>query len=94
MWQKKRGFLVAVLTIVRTHYAFSQKIATGMNIFFAFKNIYQQCFFAITLIRAGVAVQGPLVSYKYLLMYNFSFEFFGLSLKNLRNVEFLAEKRP
>ena len=24
-------------------------------------------------------------------MYNFSFEFFGWSLKNLRNVEFLAE---
>ena len=31
VWYKKRGFLVAV---VRTRYAFSQKIATGMNIFF------------------------------------------------------------
>lgn len=29
--------------------------------FFAFKNIYQLCHFAISLIRAGVAVQGPLV---------------------------------
>ena len=40
VWQKKRGFLDAVLTIVRAYYAFSQKIARGMNIFFAFKNIY------------------------------------------------------
>ena len=47
---------------MRTHYAFSQKIATGMNIFSAFKNIYEECLFAITLIRAGVAVQGPLVA--------------------------------
>ena len=41
---------------------FSQKIARGMNYFFVFKNIYQLCLFAITLIRAGVAVQGPLVN--------------------------------
>ena len=34
VWQKKRSFLIAVLTIVRTHYVFSQKIARGMNIFF------------------------------------------------------------
>ena len=40
VWQKKRRFLVAVVTIVRTHYAFSQKMATGMIIFFALKNIY------------------------------------------------------
>ena len=37
VWQKKRGFLVAVLTIVRTHYAFSQKLATGMNNFLHFR---------------------------------------------------------
>ena len=62
VWQKKRGFLVVVLTIVRTHYAFSQKIVTGLKtIFEKFKNIYQLCLFAITLLRAGVAVQGPLV---------------------------------
>ena len=36
VWQKKRGFLVAVLTNVHTHYAFSQKLATGMNNFFHF----------------------------------------------------------
>ena len=42
----------------------SKKIATGMNIFFAFKKICQQCVFAIALIRAGVAVQGPHVVYK------------------------------
>ena len=46
---------------MRTRYAFSRKIATGMNIFFAFENIYQICLFDIKLIRAGVAVQGPLV---------------------------------
>ena len=59
---EEKGHLVTVLTIERTHYAFSQKIATGMNIFSAFKNIYEECLFAITLIRAGVAVQGPLVA--------------------------------
>ena len=71
---KEKGFLVAVLTIVRTHYAFSRKIATGINTFFAFKNIYQLWLFAITFIRAGVAVQGPLVRiYSFIL--NFVYDF-------------------
>ena len=58
---KRKGPFGYCLTIALTHYVCTQKIATGINIFFAFKNIYQQCLFAITLIRAGVAVQGPLV---------------------------------
>ena len=36
--------------------------------FFEFMNIYQLCVIAITLIRAGLAVQGPLVSYKVTLL--------------------------
>ena len=40
VWQKKRSFLVAVLSIVHTLYGFSQKIAEGMNVLFALKNIY------------------------------------------------------
>ena len=47
--------------IVRTCYAFYRKIATGMNISFAFENIYQINLFNITFLRAGSAVQGPLV---------------------------------
>ena len=54
--------MVAVLTIVRTHYAFSQKMATGMNYFFHLRMFTKICLFAITLIRAGVAAQGPLVA--------------------------------
>ena len=47
VWQKKRGFLVAVLTIVRTHYAFSQKMATGMNYFFHFRIFTKFVFFPL-----------------------------------------------
>ena len=44
LWQKKRGFSVAVLTIVRTHYAFSQKMATGMNYFFILEYLLNMSF--------------------------------------------------
>ena len=62
MWLQKRAFLVAVLTIVPTHCAFSQKIAPVLNIF-ARKCFLLLSYFLSTLTEAGVAVQGPLVLY-------------------------------
>ena len=62
---KKRGFLVAVLTIVRTHHVFSQKILRGMNkIFLHLRIFFIFVFYGITLIRAGVAVQGASCTYR------------------------------
>ena len=58
---EKKGLFGCCSTIEQTRCAFSRKIATVMTIFFAFENIYYISLFDITLIRAGVAVQGPLV---------------------------------